>query len=240
VIDTDKRLVIWNDKGRKKEILNRYYESIGTVNCSKIKTVALDGAQTYISSTNKYAVNAMIVYDRFHLIQKLNNTVDAVRKIELNKARENKDQELIDMMNCKQRFILLKSKNNLTENQASRLEELCSVNKPIFKAILLKETFLEIYSIGNDNKVIDQHLEDWLKEAKESNLNPFITLAEKLKEKKQYILNWFIQKTSSAISERFNNKIKRLKRMAYGYKDIYYFRLKIHQHCGLLNPRLAT
>ncbi|MBU0710918.1 transposase, partial [bacterium] len=63
VIDTDKRLVIWNDKGRKKEILNRYYESIGAVNCSKIKTVALDGAQTYISSTNKYAVNAMIVYD---------------------------------------------------------------------------------------------------------------------------------------------------------------------------------
>jgi len=40
----------------------------------------------------------MIVYDRFHLIQKLNNTVDAVRKIELNKARENKDQELIDMI----------------------------------------------------------------------------------------------------------------------------------------------
>jgi uncharacterized lipoprotein YehR (DUF1307 family) len=36
----------------------------------------------------------------------------------------------------------------------------------------------------------------------------------------------------------FNNKIKRLKRMAYGYKDIDYFRLKIHQHCGLLNPRL--
>jgi transposase len=45
-------------------------------------------------------------------------------------------------------------------------------------------------------------------------------------------------KISSAISEGINNKIKRLKRMAYGYKDIEYFRLKIHQHCGLLNPRL--
>jgi len=28
--------------------------------------------------------------------------------------------------------------------------------------------------------------------------------------------------------------------MAYGYRDIDYFRLKIHQHCGLLNPKLAT
>ncbi|MFT5387548.1 MAG: transposase, partial [Candidatus Omnitrophota bacterium] len=42
---------------------------------------------------------------------------------------------------------------------------------------------------------------------------------------------------SSAISEGFNNKIKRLKRMAYGYRDIEYFKLKIHQHCGYLNPR---
>ena len=52
-----------------------------------------------------------------------------------------------------------------------------------------------------------------------------------------YILNWFTKKISSAISEGFNCKIKRLKRMAYEYRDIYYFRLKIHQHYGYLNPR---
>ena len=67
----------------------------------------------------------------------------------------------------------------------------------------------------------------------------------------KYILNWFYKSTGAfgkvifAISEGFNNKIKRLKRRAYGYKDINYFRLKIHQscprqirlwHCGLLNP----
>ncbi|MCJ7600833.1 MAG: transposase, partial [Desulfobulbaceae bacterium] len=40
--------------------------------------------------------------------------------------------------------------------------------------------------------------------------------------------------------EGINNKIKRLKRMAYGYKDVSYFLLKIHQHCGLLSPRLST
>jgi Transposase len=40
------------------------------------------------------------------------------------------------------------------------------------------------------------------------------------------------------LSEGINNKIKRLKRMAYGYKDVTYFLLKKHQHCGLLNPRL--
>jgi transposase len=73
-----------------------------------------------------------------------------------------------------------------------------------------------------------------------STLESFVALAESFTRKMQYILNWFKKKISSAISEGFNNKIKRLKRMAYGYKDIDYFRLKIHQHCGLLNPRLEA
>jgi len=85
-------------------------------------------------------------------------------------------------------------------------------------------------------------LKRWIKQARLSCLKPFVELSYKFKEKMQYILNWFYKKISSAISEGFNNKIKRLKRMAYGYKDINYFinyfRLKIHQHCGLLNPRL--
>jgi hypothetical protein len=49
-----------------------------------------------------------------------------------------------------------------------------------------------------------------------------------------------LKKISPAISEGFNNKIKRLKSMAYGYKDVDYFKLKIHQHGGFLNPGLAT
>ncbi|MCK5287563.1 MAG: transposase, partial [Candidatus Omnitrophica bacterium] len=78
---------------------------------------------------------------------------------------------------------------------------------------------------------------DTLKQALFSGLIPCLKLACSVINKMQYIFNWFKKKISSAISEGFNNKIKRLKRMAYGYKDIYYFRLKIHQQCGYLNPR---
>lgn len=240
VIDTDKRLIVWNQKGRKAEILDQYYEGIGPTACEKIESVAMDGARTYISSTTRYAVNALIVYDKFHLVQKLNRTVDAVRKLELQKARSEKDQELVDLMNCKQRFLLLKKKSRLTERQSDYLSKLCQLNEPIYKAMLLKESFLQIYSLNDDEATIASYLADWMAEAYNSGLQPFIDLARKLSTKFEYILNWFKQKVSSAISEGFNNKIKRLKRMAYGYKDIDYFRLKIHQHCGLLNPRLST
>jgi len=237
VIDIDRKLLIWNEKGRKAEVLNRYFQGIRKDNCARIKSVALDGARHYISSTAAYAVNALIVYDKFHIMQKLNGAVDAVRKHELRKARVEKNAELVDLINCKQRFILLKNKRNLTSRQSGYLNLLCELNEPIYEAMLLKESFLAMYTC-TDEKEAKNVLQGWIQEAKESSLESFVGLAHSFTDKMQYILNWFRKRISSAISEGFNNKIKRLKRMAYGYKDIDYFRLKIHQHCGLLNPRL--
>ena len=239
VVDTDRKLIIWNEKGRKSEVLNQYFQGIGENNCKRIESVALDGARHYISSSNHYAVNALIVYDKFHIMQKLNNAVDTVRKQELRKARTEKNDELVDLISCKQRFILLKNKGNLSSRQSSYLHLLCELNDPIYRAMLLKESFLTVYSCDNEIEARTV-LSQWIKEAASSTLESFIALAQSFTDKMQYILNWFKRKISSAISEGFNNKIKRLKRMAYGYKDIDYFRLKIHQHCGLLNPRLEA
>jgi transposase len=236
VIDIDRRIVIWNAKGRKAEVLDRYYEGIGNDNCRRIESVALDGAKTYISSTKRYAVNALIVYDKFHAASKLNKTVDIVRKMERRKARKENNEELICLTNAKSRFMLLKKTSRLTKKQSNMLERLCTINEPIYQAMLLKDSFMHVYDCANEEEATE-HLRAWIEAALESPLEAFRKLAESIMEKAGYILNWFRRKITSAISEGFNNKIKRLKRMAYGYRDIEYFKLKIHQHCGYLNPR---
>jgi transposase len=236
VVDVDKKVITWNGKGRKAEVLDRYYESLGKDNCENIQSVAIDGARTYISSTGNYAINALIVLDRFHATQKVNRALDAVRKMELREARKNGDEELVELTNCKQRFILLRNKNNRTARQAATLLRLCDINRPIYTGMLLQERFLEVYDLKTEDEAIP-YIYEWIDDALESGLKPFEEIAWSLVEKIEYVLNWFVVKRSSAISEGFNNKIKRLKRMAYGYKDIEYFKLKIHQHCGYLNPR---
>ena len=236
VIDTDIKKVIWNDQGRKKEVLNRYYAGIGPEACQKIESVAMDGARTYISSTLDYAPKALIVYDKFHVIQKLNGAVDATRRYELQKARGDERFDLMELMGPKRRFILLKNKTNLSERQSEHLKRLCEINEPIYKAMLLKESFQEIYH-QEDPEEARHCLLAWIEQCLTSGLKAFVILAESFRDKMTFILNWFKKKISSAISEGFNNKIKRLKRMAYGYRDAGYFLLKIHQHCGLLNPR---
>lgn len=216
MVDIDERAVIWNDRGRKSEVLDRYYADIGEDSCRRIETVALEGARTFIASTDKYAVNALIVYDKFHVIQKLNWAVDMTRKQELRKARKDNNNELIDLINCRQRFILLKKKDNLTDNQVDYLKRLCEINEPLYKAMLLKESFLKVYDYETPEDA-KSYLENWIKDALSIAVETFRIIALSFKDKLRYIINWFKRKISSAISEGINNKIKRLKRMAYGY-----------------------
>ena len=236
VVDVDEKVITWNAKGRKSKVLDMYYESLTEEQLEDIETVSLDGARTYISSTKNNVPKAMIVLDRFHMVQKANRTLDQVRRNELRVARKLKDIELIEMANCKQRFMLFKTRKNLTSRQSCLLEQLCQINEPIYKGVLLKESLVSVYDLESEDQAVE-HLYSWIDSALESGLEPFVELAWSTAEKIEYILNWFHCKRSSAISEGFNNKIKRLKRMAYGYRDIEYFKLKIHQHCGYLNPR---
>jgi len=129
--------------------------------------------------------------------------------------------------------------NKVTNKKRNLLDKLSSLNERVYKAMLLKEQFLSIYTAG-DRKVAYTNLRGWIVAAIKSKIPSFVELGYRFFRKRHYVLNYFICKITTAISEGINNKIKRLKRMAYGYRDMNYFLLKIHQHCGLLSPKLST
>jgi len=235
VVDIEKKAVIWNHDKHGKTVLDAFYESLTQKECEGIEAVACDGARGFLSSSREHAPNALIVLDHFHVKAYLSGALETVRKHELAKAKRDATQEeLAGLLHCKQRFILLKNKPSRKKTKVlKRLEQL---NEPVYKAMLLKEQFVTIYEQKNKQDA-QPALRNWIGEALHSGLAPFRELALKLFRKRHYILNFFIRRISSAISEGINNKIKRLKRMAYGYRDVSYFLLKIHQHCGLLNPR---
>ena len=236
VVDIDKRKVIWNDDGRGKEVLDGFYTALGPENSKKIKAVASDGARGYLSSTKEHAAQALIVLDHFHVKKYLNDAVDTVRKQELQTARSQNNKELTAMLHCNKRFILMQ--NKVTDKKRDLLEKLAQLNQGVYQALLLKEQFLSIYAAG-DRSTAWANLKAWIVAALQCGLPSFEELGRKLFRKRHYVLNYFICKITTAVSEGINNKIKRLKRMAYGYRDVKYFLLKIHQHCGLLNPRLS-
>jgi len=235
VVDVDQRKVIWNHQGRGKVNLDKFFRSLGKENCEKIEAVASDGAKGYLSSIEQYARNALIVLDHFHIKKYLNDAVDTVRKEELKRARQQNNGELSAILHCNKRFILMQ--NKVTNKKQNLLEKLASLNERVYQAMLLKEQFLSIYT---DPKTAGRALKEWIIAAIKSGISAFEELGKKFFRKRHYVLNYFLCKITTAISEGINNKIKRLSRMAYGYRNVHYFLLKIHQHCGLLNPRLST
>lgn len=237
VIDVDKRKVIWNHKGRGKTVLDKFYHKIGKKGCSKILAVASDGARGFLSSTKEHLKKAVIVLDHFHVKKYLNDAVDTVRKEELRKARQQENKELAAILHCNKRFILMQ--NKVTEKKTDILEKLESLNERVYQAMLLKEQFLSVYTADN-RKDAYANLRAWISAAIKSQIPSLVELGYKFFRKRHDVLNYFVCKITSAISEGINNKIKRLKRMAYGYRDVKYFLLKVHQHCGLLSPKLST
>ena len=237
VVDIERRKVIWNHDGRGKGTLDAFFVDLGEEQSGQVEAAACDGARGYLSSIRQHAKNALIVLDHFHVKSYLNDAVDSVRKEELRKARQNKNLDLAGLLHCRKRFILMQGKPS--KRQRSVLDQLAELNDTVYRAMLLKEQFLEVYRAGS-RKAAQAGLRQWLHEAFASQIPAFVELGMKFFRKRHYILNYFQMRVTSAISEGINNKIKRLKRMAYGYKDVTYFLLKIHQHCGLLSPRLST
>jgi transposase len=92
--------------------------------------------QPYIDTVKAQAPQAVLVFDKFHIVRHLMEALDQVRRDEI---REKGPEHKARMH--KTRFLWLKNPWNLTERQAFRLSELERLNLKINRAYLLKERF---------------------------------------------------------------------------------------------------
>jgi transposase len=59
-------------------------------------------------------------------------------------------------------------------------------------------------------------------------LKHFLRLADTLQEHRSGLLSYFRHRISTGPLEGLNNKIKVLKRQAYGFRDMLYFKLRLY------------
>jgi transposase len=94
------------------------------------------------------------------------------------------------------------------------------------KAYCLKESLKEIWMQGNREQATIE-LDAWTEQAYHAKIPKLTTLANTLKAHKWGILAWYDYHISTGKLEGINNKIKTMKRQAYGYRDQKFFELKI-------------
>ena len=226
VRDVPARKVIWIGFKRKTETLDAFFQELGPEKSMKIQVCCMDMWDPYVASVKKNT-NADIVFDKFHVIKKINEVLDKIRRRVFAQA----DKETRKLMKHK-RFLVLHRRKNLTdEKDIESLEQLLNSNEPLYKAYVLKEEIADIYDDVNAESEIVR-LEQWFQNVIDSGCEEFLPVVSMIQSYLYGIHNYFKHKLTNAGSEGFNNKINVIKRAAYGFQDIEYFKLKILQQCG--------
>jgi transposase len=221
----EKTKVIWAGKDREQSTAESFFEALGPQRCKKIEAVCVDMWDPFIAAIRKYCPRAEIIYDKFHLVQAYGRLIDKVRNQEAERAaREEKD------VFKGSKYILLRNAENLRHKQKQQLRELLRLNENLNKVYVLKEHLKRLWDYTYP-AVAERHLNEWLNMARASRIESLAAFAKMLDSRRDGILAHCKYKINNGRIEGTNNKIKVVKRKAYGFHDDEYFILKIKQAC---------
>ena len=234
ISDLETRRVIWVSEGRSKEALNQFFILIGQETCDQIEVVASDLYEGFASSVKEFCKKAVLVWDRFHVMQIFEEAVNETRK-NLH-ADQPKGSEIGRLTRGQYRFIFVKKAGRRTEEEAEHINDVLAENKYLAKLEIIKERMLSFFDQPTEEeaKKVFEDIGDWIFQA---GFEPLMKWHNNLEKGWATLRNYFRYRVSSALSEGHNNVIKMLKRRAFGYKNMEYFRLKIMQTCGYLNSK---
>ena len=226
----DEKKILEVVKGRKKADLAPFFKEKGEDWCGNIEIVSMDAWKAFRAVIRKYCTKAAICYDHFHIAQHFSKAIDQLRVKETRKATKN--QEVYKGT----RWVLLKNPENLTEKQRSTLDLLLSVNRKIFIAYILRDEFREIFrGITSHSRLI--RFANWKMNVRSARIGLLSEFLKKINRWDEYIKNSLRHNHSNAFAEGLNNKVRVIQRMAYGYKDFEYLRLKIFQQFNFKDVR---
>jgi len=226
--------VLANAFGRDSVAIEECLLKLSPEQLLSVKKFAVDMHEPFMTVIRTECPNADICVDRFHLVQKVNEAFDKVRRSEFKKARQDNNEFTENMLVPHRRFILMAREKDLSKTEQKMLDKLRDTNKEIHTAMLLVEYFhraLDKKNVLSFRKA----LRAWYLVVRESKLEPFLKLAKTIRRYRKQIEAYINSGLTTAAAEGLNNKIKTLKKMAYGYSNPTSFLRKILQRCGFLN-----
>jgi transposase len=222
VLDLETGRIVWVGKGRTEATLASFFEELTPQQRKPIEAVASDMASGFRSAVEKACPQAALVYDLFHVVAKYSREVVDVVRLEEAKKQDEAGRKLIKGS----RYLLLKNAPNLLGSQRKALKELLAANQNLNTVYVLKDQLKRIWEYKHPawaRKALDQ----WCALAQESGIPALATFARNLCRHEKGIVNHCRYPIHTGRLEGINNKIKVIKRQAYGFRDDAYFILKI-------------
>lgn len=220
VLDLERGEILYSAEGRSADSLIPFLRRLKAAG-ARLEAVAMDMWPAYQLAVHDVFPELDIVHDPYHIVAKANAAIDSTRRDTYRRLRGPERKVLKGT-----RFLLLKGGEKLDQGALLHLERLQSLNEPLFKAYLLKEDLRRLWRMPS-KKAARAFLGAWIARAFASRLKHFVKLAKTLRAHRHRILSYFNHRISTGPLEGMNNKIKVLKRQAYGFRDLEYLKLRL-------------
>lgn len=223
--DLEKRRVIHVSEGRESSVVADLAATLHAKggDARSISHAAIDMSPAYISGVIEHLPDAEIVFDKFHIVAKLNEAMDELRKA------ERKEFELLKG----HKYTVLYRYENLTTQKQDELDYLLMVYPRLGEAYRLKELFNDFWQIQNKQDAM-AFLSFWCDMVMDTDIHPFKKFVATLKAHWSGIINYVKARINSGIMEGINNKIQLAKRRARGYRNTTNFINMIYFIAGKL------
>lgn len=216
VVDHTRGHVVWAKPGKNADTLKAFFDELGTKRCAKLEAVTIDMSGAYIKAVTECSPQAQIVFDRFHVQRMVQDAVDEVRRDEVRAAISVDEKQQLKGT----RWPLLKSFWNLSLFDSNRLSSLQRDNKRLYRAYLLKEAMVGVLDCRYE-VLARQKLDEWVRWARRSRLEPFKRVAATVRDHADGILAYVRSGLSNGRTEGLNGKARTLTRRSYGFHSAH-------------------
>lgn len=219
VTDPENKRVIDILPNRKTEDMAGYF--LGYKDRKAVQYVVIDMSGPYRSLAKSLFPHAKIIADRYHVVRQVMWAFENVRKAEQAKFYESRRKYF-----KRSRRVLLKKPDRLTEEEADQVESMLKISERLRQAYFLKNEFHKLMGCKSKEEARKQ-LGIWNMMATGYNLPEFQACTKTFINWSEEILNSFEYPFSNGYTEGVNNKIKVIKRNAFGVRNFKRFRNRI-------------
>jgi transposase len=223
VMDLDSGAVVFVGDGKGADALKPFWKRLRPSK-AKVEAVAMDMSSGYWGAVMTNLPKAKIVFDHFHVIKLFNDRLSDLRRELYREATDTMQKAVLKGT----RWLLLKNPENLDDqkNEKQRLKEALALNEPLATAYYLKDDLRRFWEQPG-KAFATTFLNGWIRRAEASGIKILHQMAKTLAAHRSGLLAYYDVMISSGPMEGTNNKIKTMKRQAYGFRDMEFFKLKI-------------
>lgn len=227
IVDMDEKDILHIAEWKKSDVLFQFAKDLFKHwwDSENISEISMDLWPAFKKWADIYFWKADVVYDKFHVIQLVNKTVDEVRKRVAVWDKSLKKTKLLFLMN----------KDKLKDKQKIKLKGILKDKIEIAEAYAIRELIQDVYKNSNDYNEASIEINTLFEIMKECEIKEIKKLTKSFKKHKKWILNFWNNWTTNAILEWMNSKIQTIKKIARWFRNVEYFKSIIYIRLWRLN-----